>query len=251
MRSLYTLIFSGSIALLQACAEGTATATVEFANTATIAAKSSADSSIALSQNPASGNTTPEYFGIKLLGVYLSESIDSNGGNTGKTSMIYVHPECNGDLNGCDVKSGAGISRIVESFFDFSRPTVEVNAVLNSQGLEITEGIYRYVRIEWCKYSDGVDTIKFRAAGMAADTYEFLNWGGCAVAVEMSTPLELKDGDSVTVTLSYDLTNTIQESNGQCSIGETGCYSYMNIDQSIRGTLLTYDIDFIPSASKN
>ena len=46
--------------------------------------------------------------------------------------MIYLNPQCEGDISGCDL---ANADHVVTDYFDFSLPSEEVNAKLNSQQL--------------------------------------------------------------------------------------------------------------------
>src|SRR6185436_15117013 len=76
---------------------------------------------------------------VKLIAAYLAEDVDPvTQNNVGRTSMIWLNPECEDDIGGCNV---AGIAQPagprVTTYFDLARPTAEVNAELNSQDMPI------------------------------------------------------------------------------------------------------------------
>ncbi|MCM2279479.1 MAG: hypothetical protein NDJ89_15495 [Oligoflexia bacterium] len=119
--------------------------------------------------------------------------------------MFYLNSGCNEDISSCNADS-------LTSFFDFTSPA-EANATLNSQGREIETGTYKYVRLEFCKYgATGNVTVLGTYTGASPVT---LTYGGCGeTSAELSPPLELSSGDSVQIQLSYDLTHTINVTDG-------------------------------------
>ncbi len=51
----------------------------------------------------------PTYFGMKLIGVYLVEDINSTTlMNIGQQEMIYVNPDCNNNIGDCGISSYRG-----------------------------------------------------------------------------------------------------------------------------------------------
>ena len=148
---------------------------------------------------------------LKLIAVYLAEDVDPvTMNNVGATEMIWLNPQCGGDIGGCNVDGftqPAG-PRITD-YFDLARPTAEVNAELNSQGAAVSPGAYRYARVELCKAYGGermatVPTMMWAGPGMAAE--QPFTSGDCGrTSLAFDPPLALAAGDSVEVTLGYDL----------------------------------------------
>lgn len=197
------IVLTVSVATL-ACSES-ATVKLEVANV-TASAPSQA--------LVAGGASAPLVFGMKLIAVYLSEdTAPGMGDNVGHTPMIYLNPECGGDIEHCDISPGISpdgtpITAVVQNYFDFALPSAEVNAALNAQGNSVEPSTYRYLRVEFCKYNAG-QANNVRWGTQSTGPVEF--WGaGCVITVPLSPALELADGDSVTVALQYDLTNTIE-----------------------------------------
>jgi hypothetical protein len=127
--------------------------------------------------------------------------------------MIYLNPECQGDIEHCDVSPGTApdgrpIAHLVQGSFDFALPADQVNAALNAQARPVQKGSYRYVRIEFCKLNSGRAT---NVTWGTADTgaVEFVG-GDCVVTAALSPPVSIGSGDEVTITLSYDLAGTVQ-----------------------------------------
>src|SRR5262249_53594347 len=113
---------------------------------------------------------------LKLIAVYLSQDVDPvTMNNTGDNAMIWLNPECNGDISDCNV---AGFMqppgpRIMQ-YFDLARSTDEVNADLNSQDMPVDAGTYRFARVELCKAYGGeteatVPTLMWKGPGMTEE----------------------------------------------------------------------------------
>ena len=63
-------------------------------------------------------------YSTKLVAIYLSESVaEGSGENTGQTAMIYVNPQCEGDLSGCDVQARDDVNHVITDFFDLTDPS--------------------------------------------------------------------------------------------------------------------------------
>jgi hypothetical protein len=189
--------------------------------------------------------SAPTVFQMKLIAAYLSEGIDPvTQDNRGHTPMIYLNPECQGDIEHCDISPGTArdgrpITHIVQSSFDFALPADQVNAALNAQARPVQTGSYGYVRLEFCKYNSGSAlNVTWGTAGSGA--IDFFG-GDCVVTAEISPPVSIGGGDEVTVTLNYDLAGTVQ----------TGDAAY---GQSCNGTGPTRACftvpTFVPSATK-
>jgi hypothetical protein len=136
--------------------------------------------------------------------VYLAEDVDPvTQNNVGQTAMIYLNPECHGDIEHCG--PAATFAHQVTTFFDFAQGSAAVNAALNAQANSIPATTYRFARMEFCKYGPGADpNLVWQAPGMSAPATGFFN--SCGVTSKpFAAPLVLKDGDSVRVELAYDL----------------------------------------------
>lgn len=205
---------------------------------------------------------------LKIIAVYLAEDVDPvTMNNAGATEMIWLNPQCNDDISGCNVD---GFTRPegprVTDYFDLARPSAEVNAELNSQGASVSPGVYRYARIELCKSYDGeriatVPTMMWAGPGMTAER-PFIS-GDCGrTSLPFDPPLALAAGDSVEVTLGYDLGAAIVAghpgSNQGCSFtiaghddptGAPHCFrECVEVDAASR---VCMDFpDFVPSAAK-
>jgi len=157
--------------------------------------------------------SSPSVFGIKLIAAYLAEDIDPvTQNNVGQTAMVYLNEACEDDIMHCDVsggtaEDGAPMDKIVTSFFDLSSPG-SVNEQLNSQGRGVGVGSYKYVRLEFCKYNSGdAENVQWGTDSVGTQSFQR---DMCSVnSAEMTTPLELAEGDSVTLTLSYDLSASV------------------------------------------
>lgn len=208
-------------AALSACA-GSATAQLQLANqTAAPAARTA---------NVLADGTSLR---LKILAVYLAEDVDPvSQNNIGSTEMIWLDPECAGDISGCNV---AGMTQPpgprVTQYFDLARPTAEVNADLNSQAATIEPGTYRYARVELCKAIGGetqptIPTLMWRGPGMPAE--QPFTSGDCGrTSQPFDPPLVLATGDAVTVSLGYDLGAAIvagapTSDPGRCSLSVAG-----------------------------
>jgi len=185
------------------CGKGKATASLRLQNDTALSAR--------LAQPPqplaATGDArpvVPTLLGIKLVAVYLAEGVDPvTQDNLGTTSMIWLNPECAGDISRCGPDEAS--AHRVTSFFDFAQGTEAVNAALNAQGLGVEPATYRYARIEFCKFDPGATpNLAWQAGAMSAPATA--TFGGCAVtSAPFAEPLTLADGDAVQVTLAYDL----------------------------------------------
>jgi hypothetical protein len=203
---------------------------------------------------------------LKIIAVYLAEGVDPvTMDNVGATEMIWLNPQCNDDIGGCNVDGftqPAG-PRITD-YFDLARPTAEVNAELNSQGAAVSPGTYHYARVEMCKAYGGermptVPTMMWAGPGMAHE--QPFTSGDCGrTSLPFDPPLELAAGDSVEVTLGYDLGAAIvagaRGSGYGCSIaghndpsGAPHCFrACVDVDATTRACM---DFpDFVPSAAK-
>ncbi len=158
--------------------------------------------------------------------------------------MIYLNPDCQGDIEHCDISAGNApdgkpITHIVQSYFDLALPADQVNAALNAQARPVQTGSYRYVRIEFCKYNSGnASNVTWGTADTGA--IEF-NGGGCVVTAEISPPVSIGSGEEITITLNYDLAGTVQTGDSASGQSCTG----------IGATRACFTVPtFLPSATK-
>jgi hypothetical protein len=140
---------------------------------------------------PVTSASSTSHFSMRLASVYLVEDVDPQSqNNSGAVGSIWKSPHCSGPSD-CD-------------FFELARPTDEVNADLASQELAIDPATYRYVRLEFCAGGPSGPNVAWQGDGMGAP-HEFMV-GMCGVtSAEFTPPLVLKSGDSVAVSLGYDL----------------------------------------------
>jgi hypothetical protein len=201
---------------------------------------------------------------FKLIAAYIAEDIDpTTMDNAGNTEMIWLNPQCQDDISNCNVSGftqPAGGPRVTD-YFDLARTNAEVNAELNSQDATISPGSYRYARIEMCK-AYGPDTqptdptLIWQGPGMSAE--QPFTSGDCGrTSAAFDPPLVLAAGDSVAVTLGYDLATSIvagAPGQGYTIQGATidGAPHYFRACEDIDAdhrVCMDYP-DFVPSATK-
>lgn len=218
--SLLSLLWIGS-----GCSEGT-TAKLQFSNSNAVALDWKGQfKEWILPTAYAATVSSPTLFKMKVISAHLSEDVDPlSQNNVGNVSMFYLNPECREDTNRCNVNEGTAhdgqpYTNIITTFFDFSQGSDAVNAALGAQNREVEPGTYRYVRMDFCKGgTNGIPNAVWSGGPNAGDENTFAT-GMCGVtSVEMNPPLELADGDTVTVQLSYDYSESIQV--GADAIGE-------------------------------
>lgn len=157
--------------------------------------------------------TAPTEFKIRLQMIYLVEDQPDAteesgwiGNNSGHAIMIWSAPDCagakQGDESGCTDMA----------YFDLNQDSTAVNAALNSQKVDAAVGTYRYVKLAMLgSLQTGNNTYlntKWAHSGVGTGTQEFAamktEWGA-----KFDTPIVLAEGDTVTVTLSYDLSSVV------------------------------------------
>lgn len=233
------------LAFTSACGKGSGSARLQFArSTATTALDQARTGSVA-----ALATHTATSFKKKLIAAYLAEDVDPvTQNNIGNTSMFWLNSECSEDISNCNTfspdRNGGTATHLITSLFDFTDPA-GTNALLNSQGRSIAVGTYRYVRIEFCKYgapedndaSTGQHNIEWAYDDGSTTTTGKIAEDSCGVTSALASPIEVKDKDSVTVTLTYSLDGSISDSVGGSSANCSGSYCF-----SVPS--------FVPSASK-
>jgi hypothetical protein len=162
-----------------------------------------ADSSSGQALTVADGNT-PSVFGMKLVTIYLVEDRSADMNNVGNVGRIWLNPACDPDGYKCSIAPTAGAHQI-QDYFDLALPTSEVNARLNSQGSEIKPGTYRYLHMDLAgPIASDEHTAPNLQFGTGAGTSQvrLMNNG---YLVRLDPPMVIADGDTVTVTLGYDV----------------------------------------------
>jgi len=220
MRTHTARVPLAAIALATVACGGSTNAQLQFANQTGAAAALTSPRSTALASTP--GTVTRALLAdgtslrIKMLSVSLAEDVDPvTQDNIGQVSNIWINPQCANDPDHCNVAgmdSGSAGPRVTE-FFDFSQTTDAVNAQLNAQDAKVTPGTYRYARLTFCKAVGNQTlptqpTLMWKAPGMPGES-SFTS-GDCGrTSLPFSPPLQLQAGDTVQVTLGYDLAQSV------------------------------------------
>jgi len=209
-----------TIMTLMGCAEkneGAASAKLQFSNANALAMDWKSQLKALFFPNAyAAAMSSPTAFKLKLISAYLSEDVDPvTQNNTGMNAMFYRNPECVSEDNmRCNVDAGTAedglpYTDIITTFFDFGQGSTAVNQALNAQNREIKPGIYRYVRLDFCKGGAGNPNAAWAGGNVAVETQ--FTTGMCGVtSAKMDPPLEVKEGDNITIWLGYDYSNSIQ-----------------------------------------
>src|SRR5262249_39903003 len=135
---------------------------------------------------------------------------------------------------GCDLTK-------VTKYFDFARPSAEVNAELNSQPNKVYPHTYKFVSISWCEGA-ATNNVQFQAEGMS-EPYA-TSTGGCgSTSAEAVPPISIGEGESVTISLSYSIDGIVSGSGG-------GNICWTDPDDSTVSRCLTMPV-MTPSASKS
>ena len=158
-------------------------------------------------------------FKMKLIAAYLTEDINpTTQNNMGMTSMFYLNPDCQDDIMHCDISGGTAedgqpMSKVVSNYFDFGLTSEAVNAALNAQSRSISPTTYKYVRLEFCKYNhENSQNIIWGGHGVDSKSFQR---NSCTVnSAVMDPPLQVADGDSVTVRIAYDYSQSISIGSG-------------------------------------
>jgi hypothetical protein len=158
----------------------------------------------------AGAGRTPAVFGIRLVAAYVAGDEDEQMNNVGEVGRIWTNPVCDPDLYKCGIGPGAGANRVTE-YFDLALPTDEVNARLNAQGNSIKPGSYRLLRLDLAgpqgAHDGDVPNMRYGMAGATPVEVRRDN----VYVVKLDPPLELADGDGVTLSLGYDVRDSYYE----------------------------------------
>lgn len=163
---------------------------------------------------------------MKMIAVYLSEDIDPiTYNNIGQNSIIWMNPQCNGNIGTCDVYDAPNL---VSDYFNFSDSAL-VNSVINSQYQQVIVGTYRYARMEFCKVMPGstlpasANNIKFFAGNMTS--YHSFSYPACTVTFQLPTPLTISKGQRVTINLAYSLDQVVTYCPSMSAASNPNCNS--------------------------
>jgi hypothetical protein len=159
---------------------------------------------------------TPSSFGLKIVTVYISP--DASGATSAPAGLIWANPACGISVSSTDIgdksfeyeSASDCTDSQVSDYFELARTSDQVNAELNSQPHKILPGTYNYVAMEFCKGGPSGDNTSFIADGMT-EAYTVKS-GTCGISsVKADPPIVVAEGQSVNVTLYYDLTNIIYQ----------------------------------------
>jgi len=141
-------------------------------------------------------------FKIRFIAAYLVEDVDASSNNVGEVAIFYLNPECGGDINGCGLAGGEGVTKPLSAYFDFTTAAT-ANAAINASALSVKAGTYKYVRLDFCQGTTTDDQIQFKLAGMSAA--QSGRTGTCGItSLEANPPITVSEGGTVNVTLAYD-----------------------------------------------
>jgi len=253
MRTTHLATIASFALALVACGGGQATVKHELANATPgvgLAALRLPDAASKLASDAV--YAAPTMLEVKLVAVYLSEDIDAQQNNVGANAMIYLNPECAGDISSCGVDPS--MPHVVQTFFDFAAPSDEVNAAINAQGNAISVGTFRYARMEFCKYgTGGTENLRWQTSAMPAPAEDV--YPGCGTtSAPFDVPLVLAAGDSVAVTLSYDLSTAamigspgVGDKDVVDTAGNAHVFQYCHDDSGVRSCLQIPDFNPSPS----
>ncbi len=202
---------------------------------------------------------TPSQFAFKLMNVYIVPDVtESNKDNVGVASMIWINPDCttkdSESESGKKDKDGNKIMykyKVMDSCeeekiskkFEIARSATEVNADLNSKNYPVLPGTYNYVKLDICIGGPKGNNATFKADGMI-DSAE-IKLGTCGVtSAKLATPMTIEEGESVIVSLQYDLANLVYDygegmsKSDNCYFNESGtvrrCVDFPNLVPSAK-----------------
>jgi hypothetical protein len=202
----------------------------------------------------AGAGQTPTVFGVRLVVAYLVEDEAPDMNNVGQVGRIWVNPVCDADLHRCSIAPSSGPHQVTE-YFDLALPTEEVNTRLNAQGHTVEPGTYRVLRLDLAgvlKPEDqGVPNLHY---GMAGGTPSEVRRDNNYV-VRLDPPLVLAAGDSVTLSLGYDIRDSyfadpsLNESNPPDGVSHQDWYCGDHTSDPARGPCLRFS-GFSPRVSR-
>ena len=162
------------------------------------------------------GRYTPTVLGLRMIDVRILQELDST---QHPAPIIWYNPECGTatasttEVGGKEYdytqSPGCDITKL-STYFDFARPTAEVNAEINSQPNKVYPATYKYVSISWCAGEMVDNNIEYQAEGM--DQVAYAGTGGCGqISAEAVPPLEIAEGETVKIALNYSIEGLVSD----------------------------------------
>lgn len=197
---------------------------------------------------------TPSKFSVKFLSIYLVNDVGSDQGNIGIANYIWANPDCTltdseteEDKKKYTYKTmdGSCTDDKVNTSLELARSADLVNADLNSQNLSVLPGTYNYVRMTLCIGSTQSNNVTFKADGMTDSVA--VKGGGCGItSAKATSPIVIGEGESVNVSLAYDLTGIVYDYGEGMGKGDN---CYFNADSTVRRCAGMPPM--VPTANKN
>ena len=229
--------------------------------------------SLALASTPAGstgtvtvtdGRTMAAYeattWALKLIQVYLVEDVGGDGwSNSGQTSYIWINPVCGTKTydSGAISMANEGVcdTSKITTYFELARSSDQVNADLNSQNIPVLAKTYKYIRMELCDNKLASDlNIKIASTSGGLAKAASLRTGNCIVLSKIDPPLTVAKGDSVKVSLKYDLSKAIVDYNYDTTTGSystaTSAGTQCAAADSGQGVRCPNDITYTATATK-
>jgi len=195
---------------------------------------------------------TPTAYGLKILQVDISP--DAEGAHSAPAGLIWGNTACamgtgSMDIDGksydYDSLDGHCSYKDIADYFELARSSSEVNTALNSQQHKILPGVYNYVQIEFCNGGTQPEApnARFLADGMT-EPFEARSTTCAVHSVAANPPIVVAEGESVKISLTYDLTNIISSSSDP---DPTKCY--VSADKSVT-RCFSFPLNMTPSISR-
>ena len=195
--------------------------------------------------------------GTKMVQIYLVEDVGGDGwDNVGQNAAIWVNPSCpvTTDDNGVTHMSDGCDTTKITDFFEFARPSADVNAALNAQKRPVGVGTYRYVRLQVCDNTVTDPNIRFASTVGGAPEPKITRTGNCVMEpAKIDPPVTIAEGDSVEVALKYDLSTAIIDWYFDVTTGtykDGPAIDSCATSTTSKSTLCVRDFAYVPSAKK-
>ncbi len=199
---------------------------------------------------------TPSSFGVKLLGVRLTQDKDGND-PVGVSPVIWANSACKTQTRETTVDEDDGevqygytsydgdcTDAMVSTYFELARSSAAINAELNAQALVVMPGTYKYVTLDFCQNGPTTNNVSFVAPGMSSAAQ--IQIGTCGTnSVEANPPIVIGEGEAVVVSLTYSLEDIVYDYGP--GMGK-GANCYFNNDETVRRCINPPNIE--PSFTK-
>ena len=193
--------------------------------------------SVSLENNTGTSLTTdvaPSHFGVKFTYATLREDQDSQTKSPiGIEAVIYANSNCptyktTEKIDDIEYEYfGSSSCSDGGEFINLARSSGEVNADLNAGQFPVPPTTYKYITL--CMTGE----YQFQVEGMSAIVEVDRSndgSGGCATADLSSNPITLEEGQSIEISINYDLGSTAS-TQAAGSVGGAGCVN--NSDNTI------------------